>query len=1576
MCVLSAAEVYEIMQLLSTSLRGWIRPLMWLFLCLPATWMAGQCYAPSSQPTQYCFPAPVVCLLNVCYATSPWPDDFFAEPEDWCMTTNPSNHPHYYSFQASSAFVEIFIRVTGCHGLALCGLQAVIINQCAVGFNPWTSANVVACDALACVNETMILAPGNLVPGQYYWLMIDNDGDFFCGYEIYHVSGVVPPQITQNLSYAYPLDTVVCPGQTRWRAVAVPPLSQAQGYLWTGFPWAPGYHTSQYTDMAGGEWIDIPLTAPPGIYEICVVGFTACDTSDTPVCFDLEIRNLNGTSAPVTLCPEDFGNNLMWEGNSINFPGTYTRSYVSVEGCPYDSTKVYTSHPAPLYGFIDTILCDEFFLYEGIPYFNPGSYTLHYDNANMYGCDSFAILTLDISYIEATTNFYCLNGTFVFTSQIVHAVPSIVGIQYAWYRNGTTLVSTNPGFTTTLPGVYTLFVSYYDCEFPALTNPIVINIDELVPPPPPINAFDTVTCANEIAVYSVIPNLDPIMRYYEWTIDPPEVPFTAFDTLDSGIMVSWQGFNGGTICVRGINHCGVGFDSCFTVMVLPAPQAAFTMPSQVCADSVVQVEFTGIAGPDAFFLWNFAGATIHSGGTGRGPHTVSWSTPGTRTVSVSVAEVTCDTSTMLLDIQVEVLGQPVISCNSTVDAITFEWSPVPGALSYQVNVLTGPAGSVMNDTSYVVTGLAPGTIVQIEVIAMGIGACPSTSATLQCIAQDCPPRVVQIQIPSTIFCLGDVMGAIPLAATVDGAPASGTWSGPGVDPSGTFDPHHPSAGPGVHTIIFVYTEGTCIYQRSANVVVNDSPTASFTAASVICQLGNATIVYTGNASVNANYIWNFGSGIASGSGAGPYTVTWNTPGMHVITLQVQENGCLSNVFSHQIDVQPALTAPLISCFPTTSSVTIQWGTVPNATSYDVTHLFGPVGTVVGNQYIVNGLSPGDSVSIQITVSGNTICPDVVIEASCVAQECPMPVIQIAPVNSICLYTGTGTTMLQVTVTNGNGSGVWSGNGVTDVVQGIFNPNIAGPGTHLIEYQYMENGCTFVESITIQVYAPPVAVISNTIFTLTCDNQGMLVLNGSNSTGSGVLSYQWTTPNGLIIGATNQSTATAGSAGQYFLRVTSAPGMCEDVVSITLIEDTGLPDADAGADGLINCDITSVVLGGNSSSGPSITYAWSASNGGVIGSDPTDRTITALAGGTYTISVTDQDNGCTATDDVMVIVDTAQPSGMLSVGGILNCEMVSTTVSATVSPPGLYIYQWATSNGQILSGNGTAAIVVDRAGVYTLSVTSVANGCSDIISTEVFADPEVIGGLQVLIDYPECPGDQDGKILIVEVIGGMSPFTFAWNNQTSASGLLSLAPGTYTVTVTDANGCLFTETFVLPESVEMDPDIGIDLLHQFGETVTIGLTVTDPSVIADIAWGGLAPACAGCYLISFDAELTGNVIVTVTDINGCVESDTLRLTVEKNRNVYIPNVFSPNGDGINDVFNITGKLLTRIEYLRIFDRWGNLLYDQPPTPAGGSKGWDGTYAGKHLHPGVYVYSTVLVHSDGFEELLTGTVTLLR
>src|SRR5690606_35455725 len=128
--------------------------------------------------------------------------------------------------------------------------------------------------------------------------------------------------ISQELTGAGTNDQVVCQGQDLWTAYAEPALPDVQGYIWTGLPWGTGEHVTRFHDMHGlGEPLSIPTDALPGVYQICVVAYTGCDTTDIPRCFNLEIIDRDGYSDPEIACPEDFLSGIDWEGLVIHSPG-------------------------------------------------------------------------------------------------------------------------------------------------------------------------------------------------------------------------------------------------------------------------------------------------------------------------------------------------------------------------------------------------------------------------------------------------------------------------------------------------------------------------------------------------------------------------------------------------------------------------------------------------------------------------------------------------------------------------------------------------------------------------------------------------------------------------------------------------------------------------------------------------------------------------------------------------------------------------------------------------------------------------------------------------------------------------------------------------------------------------------------------------------------------------------------------------------------------------------------------------------------------------------------------------------
>jgi gliding motility-associated-like protein len=327
--------------------------------------------------------------------------------------------------------------------------------------------------------------------------------------------------------------------------------------------------------------------------------------------------------------------------------------------------------------------------------------------------------------------------------------------------------------------------------------------------------------------------------------------------------------------------------------------------------------------------------------------------------------------------------------------------------------------------------------------------------------------------------------------------------------------------------------------------------------------------------------------------------------------------------------------------------------------------------------------------------------------------------------------------------------------------------------------------------------------------------------------------------------------------------------------------------------------------------------------------------------------------------------------------------LQTPIELSGSGPAGVAYQWtANSPAIVISNPNSPSITVNANGVYTLTVTDLGNFCTDSDDVEVFQySNEPQGELSVL--PPTCFGDENGAITI-ETDPANGPYEYALDGQSNGSNnfFAPLAPGSYQLLVTDGQGCTWSEIVFVPAPEQLTVNLGSDLVVELGETATLQVMYNlPPSQLDTILWSpaGLMD-CAGmpCDEIAFEPAQQTYVEVTVIDTNGCRSSDDLMVFVKKDRHVYIPNGFSPNGDGSNDVFMIyAGQEAVKVKEFLVFDRWGETVHQYynflPNDPA---YGWDGTYRQQRLDPAVFVWFAVIEFVDGEEVLFEGDVTLMR
>jgi gliding motility-associated-like protein len=254
----------------------------------------------------------------------------------------------------------------------------------------------------------------------------------------------------------------------------------------------------------------------------------------------------------------------------------------------------------------------------------------------------------------------------------------------------------------------------------------------------------------------------------------------------------------------------------------------------------------------------------------------------------------------------------------------------------------------------------------------------------------------------------------------------------------------------------------------------------------------------------------------------------------------------------------------------------------------------------------------------------------------------------------------------------------------------------------------------------------------------------------------------------------------------------------------------------------------------------------------------------------------------------------------------------------------------------------------------------------------------------------CFGGTNGAITVDTIGGGTAGYSFSYEEEGpygTASILQGLPTGIYTVYVRDSNNCMVVvNDLAVLQPGEVEVLAFEDQTIRLGEAASVFATVNSTSVDTSIvSWYYYNPdgtqnvVCTGGNCFDVDVN---NIFETTTLIfnlnNGCNDTAAVTITVNQSESTFVPNGFTPDGDGNNDVFTIYGSVDTRrIKTLLIFDRWGELMYEATDFPPNDwTNGWDGTFKGQRLNPGVFVYYAEIELVNGETVIRKGDVTLLR
>lgn len=220
-------------------------------------------------------------------------------------------------------------------------------------------------------------------------------------------------------------------------------------------------------------------------------------------------------------------------------------------------------------------------------------------------------------------------------------------------------------------------------------------------------------------------------------------------------------------------------------------------------------------------------------------------------------------------------------------------------------------------------------------------------------------------------------------------------------------------------------------------------------------------------------------------------------------------------------------------------------------------------------------------------------------------------------------------------------------------------------------------------------------------------------------------------------------------------------------------------------------------------------------------------------------------------------------------------------------------------------------------------------------------------------------------------------TYEWNTGERSPKLRVNSPGAYQVTITTACEEAVGRISVTPSWVEVE--LGPDRTVERGQTIDISPNIQSSSTVQSLFWTSPSGADLLCNTCT-DQRSTpvSNATYQLQAINadGCTGTDLLRVQL-RDFGVFAPNAFSPNGDQINDCFFLQSRQDYKLKSLRVFDRWGSLVFQSPEGSTNQSEiGWNGKSRGKMMRSGVYIWTAEIVSLAGTPQLVSGEVSLIR
>ncbi|MFH0895943.1 MAG: gliding motility-associated C-terminal domain-containing protein [Bacteroidota bacterium] len=1034
-----------------------------------------------------------------------------------------------------------------------------------------------------------------------------------------------------------------------------------------------------------------------------------------------------------------------------------------------------------------------------------------------------------------------------------------------------------------------------------------------------------------------------------------------------------------------------------------APTSASAAPATLCAGAPTTLSVSGGSlGSGAAWQWYTGGCGTTSVGSGA----TLVVNPATSTTYYVLASGTCNTTSCVsTSVTVNSLSTaptsasaaPATICSGASTTLSVSGGSLGSGANWQWYITgcgTTPVGS---GSTLVVT---PGSTTTYYVLAAG--TCNTTTCVSTTVTVNTPSTAPTSAsgAPATI-CQG-ASTTLSVSGGTLGSGAAWQWYTGGCGTSSVGSGATLVVNPASTTTYYVLASGTCNTTTcvSATITVNTNstaPTSISATANPICD-GQSTTLSINGGSLGTGAGWNWytgGCGTALAGSGSTLTVSPSSSNTYyVLASGTCNTTTCASLLVNVTNITASAGVNQTICTGATTTLTASGGG-----TYQWSELSQTTPSIV--------VTPGATTTYTVTVTVGS-CSEtatVVVNITSAANA------TITPSGPYC----TGGSAVNLSAANPGGT--WTGTGITNAANGTFDPSVAGVGTYQIIYT-ISGSCGDADTVNIQVNATVNADI--TAAGPFCSNDPPLNLTAA--TAGGIWSGSGIT--NTTLGTFNPSTVGVGTYNIIY----TIGGLCgnADTISIVVNAAANATITPAGpfciADAATN--LTAVTSGG--------TWTGTGITNGTLGTfDPATAgvgthqiiyTVSGVCGDADTVNIqvvltanaTINPAGPFCSNDPPLNLTAATSGGTWSGSGITNTTLgtfspsavgvgtyniiytisgacgdddtlsitVNPAANATITPAGPYCIADAAINLVAATSGGTwTGTGITNASSGTFNPATAGVGTHQIIYTitGVCGDADTIN-IQVVSQVdasitpagPFCTNNIPIN-LTAATSGGVWTGSGITNTSLGTFNPLTAGAGIHSVIYSISGACGNSDTvYITVNSAPMTTAIGM------GESC---IDADDGSVITNVT-GGVSPytytwnvaSSAGATLTN---AVPGIYSVTITDANGCFSVDSALVSASATScetiepDIFVPNIFSPNGDLNNDVLYVYGKGIKELQ-LVIYDRWGEKVFETTDQ----FNGWDGTFRGKPMDPAVFAYylKATLINDELVDK--KGNITLVR